>query len=590
MSKRRILPWSIAAVTLLALTALWLAVRPPGAPPLPVLAVRPDLPKPLSEALGKADAAARRAAPGESGPLRTLAQLYQANRLYPEARQCYRRIAAVPPGLTPRDLYLMAAIDLDESDLEGAKAKLEGVVRLQPDYVPARLALAAALFKSGAAEEAARQYAAVLSAEPDNPQASLGTARIELQRGDDAAAVARLRSLLVHHPESSLCAAVLAQVLDRQGDAEGASALRVLSQQSHDLLPPDPWLDPLLTACYDVQRLGIAFEQYRLSGQMDLGLPLLDRLEEVDPSSWIAPMLRGWSLNKAGDHAGAVRQYRLALGRKGDPEKICPLIGAALIKAGNLPEAASILADFHARMPRSIPILKSYCEVAVRSGDTVLARRLLGEALALDPYLYMANMSLVQILWTSGKRDEAAVCLQRVARVYPADIDSRGILGQYYLEKSDPHSAIPLLEQALSTLRLTRDRRADLIGSMLYTAYLVAGSLEATQGRFPQAVAFAGKATALKPSELRGYALAANASRRMHDYPAALSAMDTMARLKPDDPGMRLGLGDLAYASGDRERALAEWKRALDLSPADAGDLRDALRRRIDGTLVPKDP
>ena len=45
----------------------------------------------------------------------------------------------------------------------------------------------------------------------------------------------------------------------------------------------------------------------------------------------------------------------------------------------------------------------------------------------------MPNMSLVPILWAAGERDAAAQCLKRVAEAYPADLDSRGFLGQYYM-------------------------------------------------------------------------------------------------------------------------------------------------------------
>ena len=73
--------------------------------------------------------------------------------------------------------------------------------------------------------------------------------------------------------------------------------------------------------------------------------------------------------------------------------------------------------------------------------DNKLARSLLSEVLREEPNLYMPNMSMVQILWDAGEHDAAAQCLQRVARVFPADVDSRGLLGQYYMEKADPWSA-----------------------------------------------------------------------------------------------------------------------------------------------------
>lgn len=551
-------------------------------PALPGYTRVPALPAAFDRAL---QAARERATHGTNDDVRRLAQLYQANRLYAEARACYAVMAAQGGGLTARDHYFLAAMALDESDLEGAKVDLVATLVAEPRYVPARNALADAAFKSGRSDEAARHYAAALAVEPENPPASLGLARIELQRGDDAAAADRLQRLLGRHPDSASAAAVLSQVLERQGAAERALALRQWSERAHDPVPPDPWLRPLLLDCYDVQRLGLAFEQYRLADQMDEALPLLDRLAELDPASWIPPMLRGWSENKAGRYGEAVRQYQAALAKGGDAEKIGPLMGAALISAGRLKDAATLLADLHTRRPGSEAILRSYCEVAVKEGDHVLARRLLTELLQADPFLYLPNMSMVQILWSEGHPDESVPYLQRVARVYPADIDARGLLAQYYLQRSDPFSAIGPLEQAQAQLAGSADPRRTRISGMLDTAYLVAGSLKASQGQFGPAEDFAKKAIALDPSGTRGYALEVNILKRTGDFRRAADVMDRLVALNPADPAARMSLGDLAYQAADRDRARREWQRALEQSPAGPSEVRAALERRLAGRM-----
>lgn len=567
-----------AAITV---AAVWASRRPR----LPALARHEALPPAFDDALRHAHDQAVSGDNPES--VRQVALLYQANRLYDEAKACYRVMASTGKGLTAHDHYCLAAIALDESDMAGAKAELDTVVKMEPHYAPAHVALAEVLFKTGQEEDASRQYEEVLKADPDNPQASFGMARVELQHGNDEGAIARLRRLAGRHPDSSSSVALLSQILDRKGQTEQANDLRQLSKQSHDPVPADPWLRPLLVDCYDVQRLGIAFEQFRLSGQMDEALPLLDRLEQLEPASWMPHMLRGWSLKEAGNYADAVGQYRMALDRGGDPETICPLLVAALIIGGKLSDAATLLADYHGRLPHSIPILKSYCEVAVRSGDTKLARSLLSEILADDPYLYMPNMSLIQILWTAGEHDEAAKYLRRVARVFPADIDSRGILGQYYLEKSDPFAAIGPLEEAMALLSGTSDRRKERIERVLDKAYLVAGSIEAGNGRFSQAVVFSEKAIALMPSEPRGVALEVNVSKRMGDFKLAAQAMGKWVSQNPAQPATIMSLGDLEFQAGDTDRAREHWTQAMQLAPADAAELRSALDVRLAGRITP---
>jgi predicted Zn-dependent protease len=346
MRRRRTVLWVAVCAAALGLASVYPLVRLSRRPRLPAPAVYGNLPAQFNRALqgarARADSEGRDAA-----SVRDLAHIYQANRLFLEAQACFGVIAAAPDGLTAPDHYCLAAIALDESDLAKAQAELRATLLAEPGYVPARLALADALFKGGLADEAEKEYAAVLAKEPDQPQASFGMARVELQKGDDDGALARLRSLIARHPESASASALLAQILDRRGDADGAAAMRQLSRQTHEPVPPDPWMKFMLVDCYDLQRLGIAFEEYRLSGQMDEALPLLDRLEELDPGGWIPPMLHGWSQKEAGHYPEAVQEYRTALKRGGDPERICPLLVAALLTEGKAEDAAALLADYH---------------------------------------------------------------------------------------------------------------------------------------------------------------------------------------------------------------------------------------------------
>jgi len=586
MRRRRIVLGSIACAAALALAAVFILGRQNNRPRLPALARYGNLPEPFNQALQRARARAESRGHG-SDDVRDLARLYQANRLYPEAEACYRVIAASPGGLSARDHYYLAAIAQEKSDLGAAEAELRATLLAEPAYVPARLELAEALFKTGRADEAEKEYAAILGIEPNHPQASVGMARVALQRGDDDGALARLRDLIAHHPDSTSGAALLASILARRGDAEGAAAMTARSEETQEPVPPDPWMKAMLVDCYDIQRLGLAFEEYRLTGQMGEALPLLDRLEELDPQGWIAPMLRGWSLKESGHYPEAADQYRLALKRGGDPERICPLLGATLLTEHEPARAAAMLAEYHARLPHSLPILLSYSEVAVWLKDEKLARSLLTQVLQSEPYLYMPNMSMVQILWRAGERDEAAQCLQRVARVFPGDVDSRGLLGQYYMEKSDPSSAIGPLEQAIAIVP-AKDPRRDRLMKMLDTAYLTAGSLEASRGHFAQAVGFSEKSIRLVPGGMRGYSLKANACRRMGDFKGVAAALGKMSSLDPGEPAIQLSLGDVLYQDGDGDQAREHWRRALQLAPAGATELRNALSLRLAGRVPPE--
>jgi len=156
----------------------WLAKRSR----LPAIVTYPSLPAAFSRAL----AAARDKAlsvNSSNSDLRNLARLYQANRLYTEARTCYQVIDSRPGGLVARDHYYLAAMAQDEDALDKAVSELRHTLLLDPSYAPARLALADALFKNGQADEAGKEYASILATEPGQPQASFGLAsRLEREK------------------------------------------------------------------------------------------------------------------------------------------------------------------------------------------------------------------------------------------------------------------------------------------------------------------------------------------------------------------------------------------------------------------------
>jgi tetratricopeptide (TPR) repeat protein len=518
--------------------------------------------------------------------VRALAHLYQANRLNDEARACYEILGRSPGGLTAKDHYYLADIAAYQGDLDRAEAELRLVIAAAPEYLPARLTLGDALFKSGRPDDAAKAYGEILAMTANQPQAMFAMARIELQRGEDDAAVARLGTLMTTHPEMTSGAAMLAQVYERRGDAKRANAMRQWSRQKPEPVPEDPWMDSLLADCYDVQRLGLKFEEYYGSGDISLALPLLKRVEELDPSSPIPPLLRGWSDARDHDDIEAVREYRSALDKGGDAEKICPYMVQSLLALGKVDDASRLMAEFHAKKPDSIPILIAYSDVAVKQGDKALARSLLEKVVEKEPYLTSANMSLASILWASGERDGAARCLERVVSVAANDVASRALLGEYYLGKRDPVPAISPLEEALALSHAQPAVQKNLT-YMLFTAYILAGAAEEEKGQPAAAVAkYYDKAIQLVPSNPNGYARKAGACARLGQFAQAAEALEKLAVLQPGNPTVFLSLGDVLYQSGDRESARRNWQKALDSARPGDTELRGAIGARLDGPIT----
>jgi len=587
MSIRRIVSAFAAACLGVVFATGWTACRRAEPPRLPALVQYEKLPPAVDEALRAARQVVDRSAVPDPEAVRKLARLYHANRLFGEAKACYRVVAAAPAGLAARDHYYLADIAQHESDLAAVQTELYAVLAAEPNYIPAHLLLADALFKSGQEEAAEKAYAAVLVIEADQPEAMVGLARLALQRGNDDAAVSRLEKLMASHPDAVAGAALFAKILERRGDTDRAVAMTQWSQQKPGLPPADPWLEALLADCYDVQRLSLTFEEYFKQGRMDDAVPLLDRLAILDPTGPITMMFAGVSHAKALEHITAVREYYAALGKGGDPEKVCPYLVKSLLAIGNVSEAATLVAGYYEKTPDSIPLAKAYVEVLLRQGDDQRARPLLEKILVKEPYLQAQNMSLARIYWTTGQREAAVPCLQRVAQAYPHDLPSRALLGEYYLGKADPFPAIKALEPVLASAPAGSPVRENL-NALLGTAYFQAGSISAEKGQLAEAADFANKATGLLAGDLNAYALKADVCVRLKQFQPAAEALAKMAALQPGNPTIHLSWGDVLYQAGDTAQANRQWQQALQSVPPGDSELRAALRERLEGRITPE--
>jgi tetratricopeptide (TPR) repeat protein len=545
---RRVL-WVVAASLLVLSGGVWWQ-RVGSRSPLPELAAHPQLPTRFNELLVAAHAAADT---GDPAAVRRLARLYHANRLASEARACYAWLAARAGGLTAQDHYLLAHLALNAGDLTAAQAELRTVLQLDSTCLPARVNLAESLLKSGEEAAASAEYEAVLQRHPDQPQALAGLARLALQRGDDATAISRLERVLAVHPAMTSAAGLLAQVMIRRGERERGEALTEWSRRARDPLLPDPWLDALWADCHDVQRLTLRFEELVYSGQMEAALPLLERVGELDPQNWLPHLLRGWAHARAGRGAEAVAEYHRALGKSGDPERILALLVPALLAQDRTAEAVDTVETALLRRPDSVALLNFQADLAMRQGDTSRALALLTALLAKEPYLYNANMNLAQILWARGEKNEAVRCLTRVAKAFPVDVASRGLLGQFYLEKGDVAAAVLPLEQALPQAETGSPAR-ERLSAMLVSA------LGRHAGELAQA----------------------------RQFRAAADALARLATLQPGNPTVEISLGDMLYQAGDPAAARPHWEKALvDAAPGDA-DLRQALQERLGGRITPE--
>ncbi len=189
--------------------------------------------------------------------LAELSRLYHANGFLDEAARCYTGLEELAPT-EARWLHRHATILAGYGEIADGTRLWRQVIRLAPDYIPARLRLGDCLLKSNQNAEAATAYADVLRINPDNSYALLGLARIDLEAGRWDQARTRLEAV-VSQTNYSLGYDLIVSLYERLGLREQAAAIRGANKASGAYRdPPDPWLEELNDDCFDSYRLSLA--------------------------------------------------------------------------------------------------------------------------------------------------------------------------------------------------------------------------------------------------------------------------------------------------------------------------------------------
>ena len=210
--------------------------------------------QPVADAIGAADAAARRwptaASVGE------LAMVYHASLRPLEAIQTYT-LATTLDRADWRWSYYRGLLLEERGDQVGAHEAFTAVARQVPSHGLTRFHLAEIAFKAGRLDEARTEYLATRTAAatiappvveslpprggiPLGAYASLGLARVELEQGNRQAGRDQLTALVRAHPALG-SAHALRRRLEDDGSARGADDGRAY------VPPADPWLDAVVS-------------------------------------------------------------------------------------------------------------------------------------------------------------------------------------------------------------------------------------------------------------------------------------------------------------------------------------------------------
>ncbi len=432
-----------------------------------------------------------------------------------------REVAATIGEPTYQEL-LRGRILLAEGDPRGALVAFDAGIRRWPNNAAARYLAGLAARNAGDTERAISELREAVRADAAATDASLLLATIYLDRGEWANAVSLASTHVAKRDPASVKAfsvAVRAATSAKQYDA----ARTMLDNMSR--LKGAEGLVLLERAGVERAAKGPEVSLALLEGA---GLDLTDPGNEAVLRAVAEDLLA----TKKGDLALA--RVDAALASHPDTSSLLDLRAAVLARAGKVAEASAAFEKAIAADPKNVRALMGLAALEAANGNTARAVELLDRAAGLGPPDGPARYLAAQLLLAQGRTAEAEERLREVVEKSPANGAARNDLAWLLASRgADLDTALSLAEQA---------RRAAPTADVIDTL----GFVQMKRGEAATAVALFEEALALRPK----------------------------------DPTIRYHLGLALAQTGDRERALATLREALDAGPfAEAEAARQELAR-----------
>ncbi len=353
-----------------------------------------------------------------------------------EVTELAQRLSPMNPEIT----ILASQLDLNNGESEAAVSRLSELTQRYPEFTTGHLALSKALLANDERLRASSSIMRVLTLDPNNIEALLVQAGLEIQQGSPEAAEENLLRVLESVPKHPIAQGLLADVYTSKNDYDQALELLLdLSTQQ----PKNP--QPLFKAAQLKIQLGrIAEGRKYLESSLSRAPAFLQPLElilQLDVQ----------------DQQFQAAEARLAPLRKENPEN---------------PSLHFLSGKLY--------LAQNKTEMGVSS---------LKRALEIDPRLRPASYALAQHYQAVGNLNEAKLRLEALIRISKEDLEAIFSLGTLEEQSLEFSSA---LESYRDVLRLDSNH----VGALNNLAYLLADKFD----RIEEAHTLALKARELDPS------------------------------------------------------------------------------------------
>lgn len=482
-----------------------------------------------------------------------LAAFQEAERLAPDSPyvrlehgQLLGRLAQYSRAPGVREEYLKKAAETLSRARELAPDNLDVLRAVGEVYLDLSAQDPSALATAQEALETVRQR------DPEDPQAALTLGQIYLDQRQPEKAAEVLRDLVTRLPQQRMAYALLVEALlraDRPAEAE-----KVLG----DILGFDPGsLEARLTLV-------------ELQSQRGDHRGAVETLQAAPEAVRGEPRLRrqlAWELYRTGDLEGALQAAEPLLVSEGEAGPDRPFLslvkGLALAAEGRNAEAAEILGPLRVAQPDNVPLSLTLARVLQRDGRRPEATRLLAE--------------LAERLAKDGKADDERDVRIELAQAWIEGKEwsqAAGVIAPLLAAQEPAVHTQAVLLQA-DTL-VGQGRQADALALLEKEGSLPASPASAViQGRRAEVLFKSGDEREARrilsglaeSGDAQSMLAAAQSWQRLDRYPESIPVLEKLAAKQKDSVAAGFLLGSAYERTGQRPRAVAEFRRVLEIDP-----------------------
>jgi len=393
--------------------------------------------------------------PDRVDSLAMLSRIYHANGYLNHAWQNYRILIEIDEK-NPLWPYRLATIVSGFGQLSDAVNLYQKAIELDREYVPTRIHLGDTLLKLNRYEEAKSVYQSVLDIESTNPYALFGQARVSLAQNDTTRAQHLLGSAM-RHSNNRTGGDLLADIYERLGEwAKARALLHKVTWSSHVDIP-DPWVDEIISDCYDSFEVAMAGGKAGRAGDIAGAIQLLNKSVSLDPLDHNAHNHLAKLYLIQGNLTQAKQSYyNCTKALPSFDEGWAGLISIE-IKSGNHAEASELIEQAIVNCPNS-PVINNY------KGDALINDNRPQEAIPFFetsirnvPQNAVGYNFLAKAYINTGQNGKALEQMRNALKAEPSNPLALNTITIYYILTGDQVRAKSYLQKAILSPRISEE-------------------------------------------------------------------------------------------------------------------------------------